>query len=398
MRQRYVATIVAAVLVTACGGGAANDASDTPASTSSPTDGSTAAAPTTPSDVGADDAATLGEGESVTVRYASPLAGGSLVDSAKYWIEEVERRSNGRVEVEEFFAGALVPAAETVAGVRDGRADIAYISHAYSPSDFPLWEVAGIPFTGKDGVAHAATFMSLYESNEEFRDEFDRNNIVPLNFWPVDSGVVYSTSPVTTVEDLQGQKMRVVGRSAVAFSAVGVEPVAIDPNEMYEGLEREVFDSVTLTFESGPAYGLEEVVTHVVDVGLGLYASAGHVVNADFWASLPEDIQGLMQDVSAEMMAGKSAEILEAAGQATCSIYQEQGVDVSVAEEIANSDWATESQATGVDSWISDTAAATSMSEEELQSWHDEYIGIYESNSDESGYTPPVVSCASQAG
>ncbi len=59
---------------------------------------------------------------------------GITYTKANCWIlEEIEKRSKGRIKFEYYFSASLLPAKETVNGLKTGVADIAIASGAYEP-------------------------------------------------------------------------------------------------------------------------------------------------------------------------------------------------------------------------------------------------------------------------
>ena len=63
---------------------------------------------------------------------------GITYTKANCWIlEEIEKRSKGRIKFEYYFSASLLPAKETVSGLKTGVADIAIASGAYEPGKLP---------------------------------------------------------------------------------------------------------------------------------------------------------------------------------------------------------------------------------------------------------------------
>src|SRR5690606_22783285 len=54
------------------------------------------------------------------------------------WMDRVTELTDGRVTFDPVWSGALLPAAELLAGVKDGRADIGHTSTSWHMSDLPL--------------------------------------------------------------------------------------------------------------------------------------------------------------------------------------------------------------------------------------------------------------------
>ena len=67
------------------------------------------------------------EAKTIKLRYASflPAAHFWFKDICKLWAEEIEKRSNGRVQINMYPGRSLLGAKETYGGVVDGITDIA---------------------------------------------------------------------------------------------------------------------------------------------------------------------------------------------------------------------------------------------------------------------------------
>ena len=61
---------------------------------------------------------------------------GSQVD--KWWAEEIKKRTNGEVEIQLFFGGALGKAKENLELLRTNAIDIAMMSPGYFPAQLPM--------------------------------------------------------------------------------------------------------------------------------------------------------------------------------------------------------------------------------------------------------------------
>src|SRR5512147_611535 len=70
------------------------------------------------------------------------------------WTQEVEKATGGRVK----FRFLPKPVANPIGhldAVKDGLADLAFISHSYTPARFPLTRFGVMPFAGRDAEARS---------------------------------------------------------------------------------------------------------------------------------------------------------------------------------------------------------------------------------------------------
>lgn len=257
----------------------------------------------------------------------------------KMWADDVEKRTDGRVKVEFFYSEALLPAAEILPGVGDGRADMGYSSPQYHPSEMPLGSLTGVPFLTDNPESQARTLQALYEKNAEFQKEFHKQGVHLLTTALLPSAIIVGKKPITALSDMKGAKIRVVGYQGKAFPAIGATPVGISQTEVYESLQRGVIDMGSSTNLGLAIDGnLEEVSKHFVDAGSGGYAAAYNLINLDLWNKLPADIKAAIEEANKEYMAN-ALSILGEYEDASCQKAKAAGVKLSALPDAEVAKW-----------------------------------------------------------
>src|SRR5690606_30929246 len=102
-------------------------------------------------------------------------------------------------------------------------------------------------------------------------------------------------------EDLKGMKIRTTGevlnKATVALKAT---PVNITLSEMYEALDRGVYDGINLNAQSLNDHGMGELIkfgTRGVNFG---GSATGLIINEKVFQSLPENVQKVLVEVGDE--------------------------------------------------------------------------------------------------
>lgn len=286
-RTAVAVPIVGALLLTACGGGGDNQAEiDEQAEAME----------------GEQAGSNEGSGESVELSFSSWVQEESpFAQSMIWWGDEIEERTDGRVTVEYFWAETLCPPDEQLVCVSDGRSDVAHVSTAWHPGDFPLTQISEVPFLAEVSPAGAQALNSLYDEYEEMRAEFEEYNVTVLNFNPVGEAVVGVTSPIESLSDVEGMGLRTVARLTDAFEMVGADPVSITTGEMYEALERGVMDGWVSTLDIGVGAQLHEVTDYWYDFGTGLWTTTPSVINNDVLDQMSDQDRETVLQVGREM-------------------------------------------------------------------------------------------------
>ena len=89
---------------------------------------------------------------------------------AAEWAKEIEKRTNGRVQITMFPGGTLTPADKCYDGVVKGISDIGFSVLAYTRGKFPLTEVSDLPLGIRSGVRRHARSSTITTRNSSPRN------------------------------------------------------------------------------------------------------------------------------------------------------------------------------------------------------------------------------------
>jgi TRAP-type C4-dicarboxylate transport system substrate-binding protein len=246
-------------------------------------------------------------------------------------------------------------------GIADGRADLGYMANAYHPAELPLSSVVGVPFITSNAEAQMRTFQDLYERNEAFRNEWEKQGLHVLFFHPLSENIVGMRQPVKSLEGFKGKSIRGLGYINQVLEIIGANPVAIAAPEIYEALQRATIDGYSgFAFEVVTALKLNEVAPHTIATGTGNYVFAATPITKTLWEKMPADIKTVLNEVSREFMS-KVIEILKETEDEVCAAIKAKGGTVSVLSDAdvesirrqvgdqINQRWVADASARGVD-------------------------------------------------
>ncbi|MDN8776978.1 hypothetical protein Q0M62_14630, partial [Staphylococcus aureus] len=89
-----------------------------------------------------------------------------------------------------YYSASLLPAAEVLPGIMDGRASDGFVVDTMFADLLPLTNASSIPFDRMNGVAQARAYQENYDSNEDYRAEFTDLNVHVLMFQPTGATVI----------------------------------------------------------------------------------------------------------------------------------------------------------------------------------------------------------------
>lgn len=236
----------------------------------------------------------------------------------KDWAEAIRQASNGEIDIEVFYGGALLPATGTLAGIAAGTTQGGNIPAAYHPSELPVANLAGeLGFIYPDPYVLGFAFTDFSMNDPLGYDELMRNGVIPMASWSSPDYNLICRDVYATSEELKGKKIRTPGGVFSRFvDDFGMVSVAVSFAEAYTGLERGALDCIAID------------VTHLID-GAGFagltksvymahmspsYNSIHIALNKDFWQGLSEAQRRLVLDQTAIAMANTYVATLKGVG------------------------------------------------------------------------------------
>jgi TRAP-type C4-dicarboxylate transport system substrate-binding protein len=229
-----------------------------------------------------------------SIFFAAPHRNSVL---ATEWAREVEARTGGKVRITMFYGGTLTPADKCYDGVVNGISDIGMSVLSYSMGRFPLSEVLDLPLGSRSGQVATRLANDFYRkfTPKELAD------VKVLYLHGHGPGLLHSKTPVHTIEDLKGMKIRATGTTARIVAALGGVPVAMPMSESYDAISRGVAQGIVCPVESLQGWKLGEVIRHTTqDFGAAYSVTFFVVMNRAKWNSLPADVQKVIEQVSEE--------------------------------------------------------------------------------------------------
>ncbi|MEO1988813.1 MAG: C4-dicarboxylate TRAP transporter substrate-binding protein [Martelella sp.] len=231
-----------------------------------------------------------------TIRYAIGFPpGGAATDGVKEFNERLKAETDLELKIYEL---SLLDLKETPPGVRDGLADAGYILTTYYPAEFSetnlpvnMSMLATVGTPTKSSGAVMAGVMSEYVMLhcDKCEQQYSAQNQLFLGAIGTPEYVQLCTTPIRSVEDLKGKKMRssvdAMGRWAESF---GATKVSIPANDVYEAMSQGVVDCTMISAAELGNLQLFDV-TKYITLGLpgGSFAGVGSLnVNLDTWRSL----------------------------------------------------------------------------------------------------------------
>lgn len=218
------------------------------------------------------------------------------------WAAEVEEKSDGRIDIEIYHGGALAGPMDALDAVLGGTIDIAWGLSSYFNA-FPLTKVFTLPCLDiNSAVEGSEALWNLYSTTDYLDAEYENYHVLYLHT-DCQSPIATVDQKIDTVSDLKGMAICVSSGQPVNFvDELGAAAEACAINNLYANLDKGVYDAFIRDWETIAMFNLYETISYFLDENVGV-STYFMLMNPDSYAELPEDLQAILDEVSAD--AGK---------------------------------------------------------------------------------------------
>lgn len=228
---------------------------------------------------------------------------GAAVDT---FAAEVEKRTNGRYKIQNFYASALGNEREAIEAVQLGTLDLAMSSTGPVPNFLPELAILDIPFLFRD-YAHARAVLDG-PIGQEMLEKFEPIGIKALAWG--ENGFRHMTNskvPVRTPEDLKGLKMRTMENPIhmQAYKGFGIIPTPMAISEVFTALQQGTVDGQENPISVIQSWKFEQVQKYLTLTG-HVYSPAFLMMNKGLWDGLSdEDKQHFLEAAKVAVKANR---------------------------------------------------------------------------------------------
>jgi TRAP-type mannitol/chloroaromatic compound transport system substrate-binding protein len=222
---------------------------------------------------------------------------GSATDLCK----RIEAMSGGRLKIQFYGAGELVPAMEGFDAAAAGTVEMNYgNAYFWTGKSFAAQYFTAVPFglnfQGINGWLYDGGGMGLYQ------EVYDKFGLVPLVCG--NTGVQMTgwfRKEIKSADDFKGLKMRIPGLAGRVYQKLGVDVRLLPGGEIFPALERGVIDAAEFV---GPyldrQLGLQKVAKYYYTTGWHETATVSEVaINKAAWDKLPPDLKAVVENACA---------------------------------------------------------------------------------------------------
>lgn len=243
---------------------------------------------------------------------------------------EVEKQSNGEIDIEIYDSATLYKDKEVPAAVGAGSIEMGVASLTRYVGDVPAVDIFYQPFLFDTEEKVKAAVAVGSPVRQPLDDAISETGATVL-WWQAYGGAVMLSNgaPVTAPVDMTGKKVRVFGKTLGDFvSATGGAPTLISGSEQYLAYQRGTVDYGMTGVSGVKSRKLWEVMDHITVTN---HADIEFivVVNTDVWESLSDEHRNIINTAAKnaendvrERMSSIEAEAYAAAESEGMTIYE----------------------------------------------------------------------------
>ena len=240
--------------------------------------------------------------EVITWKVQGYTPSGTLYDQyGETLAKKITEMSGGRLVIDWYGAGSIVPVGEAPTAVRDGILDAEFgYSALWSGIDeaFPLF--CSTPGTFSD-PSDMVTW--LYEGGglelwQEMVDQYDMNAHLVLAGTHDMETFLWSNEPISEIDDLFGKTVRIMPVMGNILANNGVSVAFVSGSEIISSMERNVIDAGEYSIPAlDQTFGFQDVAKYYTRPGFHQpTATQELMINQQKWDELPDDLKTIVEE------------------------------------------------------------------------------------------------------
>lgn len=269
----------------------------------------------------------------VNWKLASTFAEGTMLfECDKAFTEKVKELSNGKFVITPYGSGELGASNQVFDMVQGGTIEAGADWPSYwsgKDTGFDLLATTMFNFTGWDYYIWIYEGGGLEDGYNYMFNKFGMKYF-PHGITQMESGI-RTNKPIEKLADLNGMKIRFAGKiQGLVAEKIGIAPVTIATDELYEGLQRGVVDGAEYSSPTNDdMLKIQEVTKYWLAPGWHQTASVyGIMVNQKAYDALPAEYQRIIEIASKWNMQEWLAKNAYSDAKATAKMVSE-GVTVT---------------------------------------------------------------------
>jgi TRAP-type C4-dicarboxylate transport system substrate-binding protein len=267
------------------------------------------------------------------------------------YASEIEKRTNGRVKIENYGGAELYKHDEVVDAVSTGAVEMGLNSASHWSGRNKIFALPNYFFTIRNQQQYQAVADDVLEI---LGRAYEEQNAKVQGYVYFSSVGIASTFPIKSVADVKGKKIRAPNEGMLeSLDAMGAVPTKIGAAEVYDAIAKGAVDGACSSYTSFYHRKYYEVADYLV--GPLIYDCWYPFMNLDKWNSLPGDVKKVFNEVNKEMqnytVENQTKREIEA-----IDLLTKEGMEILTLSDQQQSEWAKSVQP-AFDKWLAECEA-----------------------------------------
>ncbi len=216
------------------------------------------------------------------------------------WAESINEASEGHLDIQVYHGATLAGPTGTIDAITDGTADIGWGLQSFYSDMFPVTEVFMLPLLDIDRAPQGSQAIWDFYNSTDYMDAEYADYHVLLLHTNCQSPISTVKTKIESVSDLQGMQLRGnAGPPTTFIQDLGANPVSVSINDLYSNLDKGTLDGCITDWHGISSFKLDETIAYYLDENIGV-STYFLLMNQDKYDSLPEVLQQILDDKSAE--------------------------------------------------------------------------------------------------
>lgn len=255
--------------------------------------------------------------------------------------ERVAAETNYQIEWTEAWGGSIVKLGEELEGIESGLLDLGLVVYVFEPTKLMVHGMTyRMPFQSPDPVVVSQAAIELFDEFPVFKDTVASYNQIHLGVLVSDDYNLYTTFPVSTVDDINGHKIAGAGANLKWIEGTGAIGVQSNLSEGYTSMQTGVYDGFLNPTVSQYNYKIHEVGPYLLLGNFGAQIVAGIHINTNTYNNLPEDVRQIIEEVALETQTWEAEYTVEDYNAAVKAMEESGDVIITQLTQEEKTRWA----------------------------------------------------------
>ena len=263
----------------------------------------------------------------IQTHYAPETPSGQLLTE---WAENVEKMSNGEIDIEMFYSSSVVKSVETFDAAATGILDCDATGGGYQTGKNSAFQFVADIMGGYATPAQQLSWFYYGGGFEAAQKLYNQYGMEPVGFIIYGQESFASSKPITSMEDFKDWKFRSPpGMETKIFEKIGAKPIVMDFTEIFTALESGIIDGADASgLANNVGLGLYDIVKYANYPGFHSMPTDHIACNKDVFDAMPDHHKTIMK-VAAGDISLKSILTFEKKNEEAKAALEAQGVTIS---------------------------------------------------------------------